>query len=72
MTAFVLGAAADEEMPVMVVPILGGFVAMLLSPLALRWGSLVQLTRTEVTADGTAVHVTDPSREFAEQLPAAS
>jgi hypothetical protein len=71
-TAFIIGAVVQGPMLALMVPILGGFAAMLVSPLALRWGSLVRLSRAEVTPDGAAVHVTDAHPQFVGQLSQAS
>jgi hypothetical protein len=69
LVAFVVGALADGPQPLLAVPILGGFAAILASPLALRWGGLPRLTQAETTDDGAAVRVVDPHPEFAAQLP---
>jgi hypothetical protein len=66
--AFVVGLAVGPQ-PLLAVPFLGGFAAMLASPLALRWGGLPRLTRTETTEDGTAVRIIDPHPDFTAQLP---
>jgi hypothetical protein len=66
--AFVLRALADGPRPMLLAPMLGAFAAMLVSPVALRWGGLPRLTRTETTADGAAVSITEPHPEFAGQL----
>jgi hypothetical protein len=71
-TAFIIGAVAQGPMLALMVPILGGFATMLVSPLALRWGSLVRLSRAEVTPDGAAVHVADAHPQFVGQLSQAS
>jgi hypothetical protein len=69
---FVVAAATAGPNTAMVAPILAGFAAILASPLPLRWASLPQLTRAELTPDGSAVHVTAPSAEFASNLPQRS
>jgi hypothetical protein len=67
--AFIIAGAEDGPNAGMLAPILGGFAAMLLSPLALRWGSIPRLTGTELTSDGAIVKVADASSEFLAGLP---
>lgn len=67
---FVLGAVADGPNPALLAPILIGLAAILVSPVPLRWASLPQLTRAELTPDGAAVRVANPSAAFAAGLPA--
>jgi hypothetical protein len=66
---FVIGALDDGPNRALLIPILAGFAAMLLSPLPLRTASLPRLARAEAVADGSAVHVTDADPAFAHQLP---
>jgi hypothetical protein len=66
---FVTGAVADPPAPVLVVMFLGGLAAILLAVVPLQRASLPRLSRAEVTPDGAAVQVSDPSPEFTAQLP---
>lgn len=66
--AVIARLAMPDPSLLLAIPILGGFVAMLLSPLPLRWAGLPQLTQTQATADGTAVHVDHPASEFSTQI----
>ena len=66
---FVAGAVSDGPDRALLVPILAGFAAILLSPVPLRWASLPRLTRAELTADGSTVHVSDASSTFAAEVP---
>jgi hypothetical protein len=65
---FVAGGVLAGDQPWLLIPILGGFAAMLLSPVPLGRASLTRLTRTETTSDGQSVRVTDPHPEFAARL----
>jgi hypothetical protein len=69
---FVVGAVDDGSNPALLIPILLGFAAVLVSPLPFRSASLPRIARAQVTADGSAVHVADPSPQFMEQLPRGS
>lgn len=66
---FVAGAVDDGSNPGLLVPILTGFAAMLLSPIPLSRASLMKITRTQLTPDGTALRVSQPSSQFVAQLP---
>ena len=68
MTGFVIGALDDGSNRALLIPILLGLAATLLSPLSLRSASLPKLTRTEAADDGSAVHVTEASFSFAQQI----
>jgi hypothetical protein len=68
---FIIGALDDGTNRALLIPILLGFAAMLLSPLPLRSASLPRITQTQVSADGAAVRVTDASAEFAQQMRSA-
>lgn len=67
-SAFVAGGILAGDQPWLLIPILGGFTAMLLSPLALRYGGLPRLTQARVTSDGRFVQVSQPAASFVEQL----
>jgi hypothetical protein len=67
--AFVAGAVMTGTRPLLAVPILAGLALVLVSPLALRHGSLPWLTQTQTTDDGTAVRVIDPHPQFTAELP---
>jgi hypothetical protein len=69
---FVLAAADDGPNAALLIPILVGFAAVLVSPLPLRSASLPTLARAQATADGSAVHVVDADPKFIEQLPRPS
>lgn len=66
--SFIAATVTDGTQPSLAVPLLGGFAAMLLAVLPLRWGSLPRLTRAWTTDDGAAVRVDDPHPEFAAGL----
>jgi hypothetical protein len=66
---FIIAAADDGPNAGMLAPILGGFAAILLSPLPLRWGSIPRLTGTQLTSDGATVKVADASSGFLAGLP---
>jgi len=66
--AFIAGGVMAGDQPLLLVPILAGFAAMLLSPIPLARGALPRLTRTETTVDGTAVRITEPHPEFRARL----
>jgi len=66
--AFAAGAVLNGTQPLLLIPILAGFAAMLLSPVPFSHGSLTRLTRTETTSNGSAVRVTDPHPEFVARL----
>jgi hypothetical protein len=66
---FVVAAVGDGPNGAPLIPILLGFAAILVSPLSLRWASLQRLAQAEVTTDGSAVHIADPSQDFVERLP---
>lgn len=68
--AFVVGGLLAGDQPWLLVPILAGFAAILLSPVPLTRATLPRLTRTETTSDGTAVRITDPHPEFVARLDA--
>lgn len=67
--AFVFGAVGEPAVPVLMLLFFGGFAAMLLSVLPFQRVSLGRLSQAHVTADGSAVHVSNPSPEFAAELP---
>lgn len=68
--AFIAGGVLAGDQPLLLIPILAGFAAMLLSPIPLTRGALPRLTGTETTVDGTAVRITDPHPEFVARLDA--
>lgn len=68
--AFVAGGVMAGDQPLLLIPILAGFAAMLLSPIPLTRAALPRLTRTETTVDGTAVRITEPHPEFVARLDA--
>jgi hypothetical protein len=70
--AFVAGAVLDGTQPLLLIPILAGFAAMLLSPIPFGRAALPRLTQTEATLDGTAVRVTEPDPEFVARLDVAA
>ena len=67
--AFLIGALVDGDQPILIVPILAGFAAMLASPWALQPGSMPRLTQTRATDDASVVQVADPNPAFTAQLP---
>ncbi len=66
--AFVFGAVGEPAVLVLMLLFFGGFAAMLLSVLPFQRVSLGRLSLAYVTADGSAVHVSNPSPEFAAEL----
>ncbi len=60
--------AMSGDSGLLAVPIMLGFVAMLLSPWPFSWAGLPKLTQTQATSDGSAVQVDHASPEFAQQL----
>jgi hypothetical protein len=70
--AFVVGAVGDPPVPVLMLLFFGGFAAILLSVLPFQRVSLGRLSQAHVTTDGAAVHVSNPSLEFAAELPQAA
>jgi hypothetical protein len=67
--AFVFGVVGEPAVLVLMLLFFGGFAAMLLSVLPFQRVSLGRLSLAYVTADGSAVHVSNPSPEFAAELP---
>ena len=66
--AFVFGVVGEPAVLVLMLLFFGGFAAMLLSVLPFQRVSLGRLSLAYVTADGSAVHVSNPSPEFAAEL----
>jgi hypothetical protein len=66
--AVIARAAMSADSGVLAIPIMVGFVAMLLSPWPFSWAGLPKLTQTQATPDGGAVHVDHVSPEFSRQL----
>ena len=66
---FVVATVGDGPNKALLIPILVGFAAVLVSPLPFRWASLLRLSQAEVTTDGAAVQVHDASQGFTRQLP---
>ncbi|MGX6601767.1 hypothetical protein ACWKSP_06470 [Micromonosporaceae bacterium Da 78-11] len=70
--AFVAGAVGDPPVGVLMLLFFAGFAAMLLAVVPFQRVSLGRLSHAEVTDDGTAVYVTDPSAAFTADLPPAA
>jgi hypothetical protein len=66
--AVIARAAISGDSGLLAAPIMGGFVAMLLSPWPFSWAGLPKLTQTQATPDGGAVHVDHASPDFTQQL----
>lgn len=67
--AGVAGGHGDAPAWLLTVLFLGGLAAMLLSVIPFQQASLGRLARAQVTHDGAAVHVTNPSPAFTAGLP---
>jgi hypothetical protein len=70
--AFVAGAIADPPAGVLMLLFFAGFAAMLLSVVPFQRVGLGRLSKAQVSADGSTVHVTGPSSEFTAELPPAA
>jgi hypothetical protein len=68
--AFIVGGLMDGDQPMLLLPILAGFAAILLSAVPLARCALPRLTRIETTSDGTAVRITGSHPEFVARLDA--
>jgi hypothetical protein len=66
---FVVAAFDDGQNPALAIPLCAGFAAILASTPVFRVAGLSHVTRSEVTAKGTVVRLSEVSSEFAAQLP---
>lgn len=70
--SFVIGGLMSGDQPLLLIPLLAGFAAILASPIPLGRGALPRLTRAETTSDGQSVRITEPHPEFVARLAASS
>lgn len=66
-TGIVVGVVAEPAAGLLV-PTLGGFALMLVSPIPLTLGLPARIARARTTPDGATVQILDPDPEFAREL----